>query len=32
MRGWHAIWDAAEDHYFTVVRPPGSFDVVLPMD
>lgn len=26
---WHAIWDEAEDHYFTNVRPPSSFDVVV---
>jgi para-aminobenzoate synthetase len=26
---WHARWDAAEDHYFSRVRPPGSFDLVV---
>lgn len=26
---WHAIWDEAEDHYFTNVRPPSSFDLVV---
>lgn len=26
---WHARWDAAEDYYFTHVRPPTAFDVVL---
>lgn len=25
-----ALWEAAEDHYFAVVRPPESFDLVLP--
>jgi uridine kinase len=27
MAEWHAIWDEAEDHYFTHVRPPTSFDL-----
>lgn len=31
MRRWHAIWDSAEDYYFTQVRSPDSFDVVLAM-
>lgn len=31
MRRWHAIWDPAEDYYFTQVRPPSSFDLVLEM-
>lgn len=26
---WHARWDGAEAHYFTRVRPPTSFDVVV---
>ena len=26
---WHARWDGAEDHYFTRVRPPSSFDLVV---
>jgi uridine kinase len=26
---WYAVWDAAEDHYFTKVRPRESFAVVL---
>lgn len=26
---WHARWDAAEDDFFTRVRPPSSFDVVV---
>lgn len=26
---WHARWDAAEDHYFTHVRPASSFDLVV---
>lgn len=29
MRRWHEIWDPAEDYYFTEVRPPESFDVVV---
>jgi len=24
-----ALWEAAEDHYFAVVRPPASFDLVV---
>ena len=31
MRRWHAIWDSAEDHYFTHIRPPDSYDVILAM-
>ena len=27
--GWNARWDAAEQVYFTVVRPPDSFDLVV---
>ena len=26
---WHARWDAAEDFYFSSVRPKESFDVVV---
>jgi uridine kinase len=26
---WHARWDSAEEHYFTVVRPPEAFDLTL---
>jgi uridine kinase len=26
---WHARWDPAEAHYFTRVRPPASFDLVV---
>jgi Ser/Thr protein kinase RdoA (MazF antagonist)/uridine kinase len=29
---WHARWDPAEEHYFTEVRPPSSFDVVVQSD
>ncbi len=29
MRAWHALWDAAEDHYFTHLRPRQSFDLVI---
>jgi uridine kinase len=32
LRRWHARWDAAEEHYFTRVRPPPAFDVVLRTD
>ena len=32
LRRWHARWDAAEEHYFTRVRPPPAFDVVLSTD
>jgi uridine kinase len=27
--GWHAMWDVAEDYYFTHVRPPSSFDLIV---
>jgi uridine kinase len=27
MASWHAIWDAAEDYYFTHVRTPEFFDL-----
>jgi para-aminobenzoate synthetase len=26
---WHSRWDAAEEYYFTTVRPRGSFDLVV---
>jgi uridine kinase len=26
---WHARWDAAEDYYFTRIRPASSFDLVV---
>ena len=26
---WHAIWDAAEDYYFSEVRSPESFDLAI---
>ena len=29
LRGWHERWDAAEEHYFSAVRPPSSFDIVV---
>jgi len=29
LAAWHARWDAAEDVYFTQVRPPSSFDLVV---
>jgi uridine kinase len=29
---WHSRWNAAERYYFGQVRPPESFDVVLPGD
>ena len=29
LRQWHARWDAAEEIYFTHVRPPSSFDLVV---
>jgi len=29
MTSWHAIWDDAEDYYFTSVRPPESFDLLV---
>jgi len=27
--GWVAVWKRGEDHYFSVVRQPGSYDLVL---
>jgi uridine kinase len=29
MAAWHALWDEAEDHYFSRVRPRASFDLVV---
>jgi uridine kinase len=29
QEAWHARWDAAEAHYFTFVRPPELFDLVV---
>jgi uridine kinase len=29
MQSWHQIWDTAEDHYFSQVRPRDSFDLVI---
>lgn len=29
LEAWHTRWDAAEEHYFTLVRPPELFDVVV---
>jgi uridine kinase len=29
MDSWHALWDGAEDYYFTQIRPPSSFDLVV---
>jgi hypothetical protein len=26
---WHAIWDQAEGYYFSEVRPPADFDLVV---
>lgn len=31
-RRWHAIWDAAEEHYFQKTRPPHTFDMVITAD
>ena len=28
-KDWHATWQASMDHYFTVMRPPGSFDLIV---
>lgn len=27
---WWPRWSAAEDHYFTTIRPPASYDLVVP--
>jgi uridine kinase len=32
MDAWHALWDQAEDYYFSRVRPPTSFDLVVTAD
>jgi uridine kinase len=29
MTAWHALWDEAEDYYFTHIRPPATFDLVV---
>lgn len=29
LESWHARWDAAEEYYFTHVRPRSSFDLVV---
>ena len=29
LKAWHGRWDAAEAHYFTHVRPPSSFDLIV---
>ena len=29
LASWHERWDAAEEYYFTHVRPPSSFDLVV---
>ena len=29
---WHTRWDAAEEFYFTNIRPPSSFDLVVRSD
>jgi len=29
LKAWHARWDCAEAHYFDIVRPPASFDIVF---
>jgi len=29
LRSWHARWDAAEEYYFSEVRPRSSFDLVV---
>ena len=29
LEAWHRRWDDAEAHYFTHVRPPSSFDLVV---
>lgn len=32
MARWHTLWDAAEEYYFTQVRPRSSFDLVVISD
>ena len=29
LKAWHERWDGAEEHYFSRVRPPGSFELVV---
>ena len=29
LAAWHALWDDAEAFYFTEVRPPSAFDLVV---
>jgi uridine kinase len=29
LEAWHARWDAAEAHYFTRVRPPSAYDLIV---
>ena len=29
LEAWHRRWDDAEEHYFTSVSPPSSFDIVV---
>ena len=29
LESWHARWDASEAYYFTYVRPPASFDLII---
>jgi len=32
MKGWHQIWDAAEDYYFSQVRPRSTFELVIQLE
>ncbi len=32
MQRWHALWDSAEEYYFTHICPPLSFDMVVRND
>jgi uridine kinase len=32
VNSWHARWDAAEEYYFTKIRPGSSFDLVVATD
>jgi uridine kinase len=32
MNAWHALWDEAEDEYFTSICPRESFEVIAQMD
>jgi len=29
MVKWHQVWDEAEDYYFSQIRPPSTFDLVV---